>query len=94
MTTLTDAQWDELRATTARVFSGAVTDWLDDIDTSDPKAAMAALAVFLGHILAATSVCLGVHRAIDADGVSQTIAEVMRSGLDDLKALGIGEALQ
>lgn len=94
MNKITDAHWEALRATTAKAFSGAVTDWLDDIDRSDPKAAMAALAIFIGHILAATAVCLGVQREIDTVGAGETIAEVMRDQLDALKALGVGEPLQ
>lgn len=85
MKNISDKDWDALRIATASAFLKPIDDWRDAVRGKDPHCAMAALAMFLGHMLAGLAVELGVAGDMDTDACAAVIAETMAEQLADMR---------
>ncbi|ADJ24816.1 hypothetical protein Hden_3021 [Hyphomicrobium denitrificans ATCC 51888] len=77
MTDVSDKDWNALRLATAAAFLKPIDEWRDNVSGKDPKLAMAALAMFVGHMMAGLALELGVAAVIDAEQVGGVIGDTM-----------------
>jgi len=77
VTDISDKDWNALRLATAAAFLKPIDEWRDSVNGKDPQFAMAALTMFVGHMMAGLALELGVAAVIDAEQVGGIIGDTM-----------------
>jgi len=85
VTDISDKDWDALRIATASAFLKPIDAWRESVRGQDAQCAMAALVMFLGHMLAGLAVELGVAPVIDAESTGAVIGDTMGEQLAEMR---------